>query len=898
MKIKNLHEQSGLGGIMSLSTKFLVAFMLFLGLSQSATAQQVTMQMVWVGSTATTADFDILLSNTSSNGATLKFNSIIVRGNHAANLLQGGTGTITWAPLNNNTNPEWNNGTAQWPNVASCPYTAGSRLLNYGSSTAFFTSANAPTIPTGTPVNIGRFRMKVTGGTWVSNSQFGFTFATTAGVVCYINGSPTTSSILATQGTSINRIAPASQTLNAPSGSTASVLSGNATICNGTSTNLSVAITGGTPPYTVVYSNGTSNFTVSDYTSGSAFSVTPSATTTYTLVSVTDNGSNVGTGNTGSALVTVNQPTSNTTTATACDSYIWEGPLGDGNTYTTSQNGITHTSTNVAGCTHTETLNLTINQSPNAGTNGSLTICSGTTVTSSELFGQLGGLPQAGGTWSPALAGEGIYTYTVTGISPCENATATVTVTTQSQPNAGTNGVYTICSGTNITLAQLHAAITGEDEGGTWSPALGGAGIYTYTVPATSPCTTADTSVVVVSAVSCQAAQLSNCGNSPVLTSVNTRIFAGNTVTQSTKYRYRVAVSTAPTTYFYAETTYPSFRLTDVVGLFPTYGTTYNVDIQNEFLISGNTVTSAYGPMCTVTTQVVANIVVPTNQCNQTLAAINSKIYVNGVTGATMYTYRIAKASAPTTYSYIETPYSNFRLTNPPTSGNVAIEHNTLYLLAVSVTTASGASNFNGECNITTPAGPMTTIQGSQCGDDDSPYVIPTSSTKVYTGNLVSGATYTFRLEQYDGNVLVDTNYATSPINYFYTNMFTGTNSLLPATKYHVYVAINFYGEGEYDHDCVIQTPAALKNEEMISSFKAMAYPNPFANNFMIDVKSSSESAVNLKVYDMIGRLIDQRDVRVSDLETTTIGDNYPSGVYNVVVSQENSVQTVRVVKR
>ena len=324
----------------------------------------------------------------------------------------------------------------------------------------------------------------------------------------------------------------------------------------------------------------------------------------------------------------------------------------------------------------------------------------------------------------------------------------------------------------------------------------------------------------------------------------------------------------------------------------------YNVDIQNEFLIGGNTVTSSYGQMCSVSTQAVTAVTVPTNQCGQTLAAVNSRIYVNGVTGATSYSYRIAKQSAPTTYAYIDTPYSNFRLTNPFTSGNVAIEHNTVYLVAVSVTTANGSSNYNGECLITTPAGPVTTLQGSQCGDDDAPYVIPTKSTKVYADNLVSGATYTFKLEQYSGATLVATKYATSPINYFDCNMFTGINSLLPSTNYHVYVAINFYGEGEFDHDCVIRTPAALKNDEMVNKFKAVAYPNPFADNFMIDVKSSSQSSVNLKVYDMIGRLIDQKDVRVSDLETTTIGNNYPSGVYNVVVSQENSVQTVRVVKR
>ncbi|WP_298223862.1 YDG domain-containing protein, partial [Flavobacterium sp.] len=90
---------------------------------------------------------------------------------------------------------------------------------------------------------------------------------------------------------------------------TASVISGSATICAGASTNLSVAVTGGTAPFTVVYTDGTTNFTASGYVSGTSIAVTPASTTTYTLVSVTDANTLVGTGNTGAAVVTVNSPT-------------------------------------------------------------------------------------------------------------------------------------------------------------------------------------------------------------------------------------------------------------------------------------------------------------------------------------------------------------------------------------------------------------------------------------------------------------------------------------------------------------------------------------------------------------------------------------------------------------
>jgi len=69
---------------------------------------------------------------------------------------------------------------------------------------------------------------------------------------------------------------------------------GNATICNGGSTTLAVNAGGGFGPYTVQYSDGTTTFTVNNYTSGDsgdqAITVYPTTTKTYHLVSVTFGG--------------------------------------------------------------------------------------------------------------------------------------------------------------------------------------------------------------------------------------------------------------------------------------------------------------------------------------------------------------------------------------------------------------------------------------------------------------------------------------------------------------------------------------------------------------------------------------------------------------------------------
>ncbi|WP_380081176.1 beta strand repeat-containing protein [Euzebyella saccharophila] len=204
------------------------------------------------------------------------------------------------------------------------------------------------------------------------------------------------------------------------------------------------------------------------------------------------------------------------------------GSPDTGGTWTKNPSGsYTYSITGTAPCSSTSeaTVFITEQASPNAGTDGTLTICEGETVTEAQLFAQLGNSPDTGGTWSPALAGAGTYTYTVVATSPCSvDDTSEVVVTEQAAPNAGTDGTLTICEGEIVTEAQLFAQLgNSPDSGGTWSPALAGAGTYTYTVAATSPCTVDETSEVVVTAQA-----VPNAGTDGTLT-----ICDGETVTEA-----------------------------------------------------------------------------------------------------------------------------------------------------------------------------------------------------------------------------------------------------------------------------------------------------------------------------------------------------------------------------
>lgn len=185
------------------------------------------------------------------------------------------------------------------------------------------------------------------------------------------------------------------------------------------------------------------------------------------------------------------------------------------------------------------TVEVTVVQQPDPGTNGSLTICSDAGPV--DLFTLLGGTPEPGGTWTgpggtshtgiyqPATQFSGTYTYTVAGNTPCADASAVVQVVRVIAPRAGTDGTITVCS-TNGPF-NLITVLGGNPQGsGTWfgpgmiavgpafTPGTSTPGLYTYVVPGTAPCVN-DTSRVTVNVN--QAANAGNNGSITVCSSMD-----------------------------------------------------------------------------------------------------------------------------------------------------------------------------------------------------------------------------------------------------------------------------------------------------------------------------------------------------------------------------------------
>ncbi|MFI0425640.1 MAG: T9SS type A sorting domain-containing protein [Flavobacterium sp.] len=131
--------------------------------------------------------------------------------------------------------------------------------------------------------------------------------------------------------------------------------------------------------------------------------------------------------------VTINVPTSNSTTASACDSYIWSV---DGLTYTASGT-YTNISTNAQGCTHTETLNLTITPSTSNSTTAS--------ACDSYVWAVDGATYTASGTYTNVV---GCHTETLNlTINPLPNNATTQSGDTLTATETGATYQWVLCDG-------------------------------------------------------------------------------------------------------------------------------------------------------------------------------------------------------------------------------------------------------------------------------------------------------------------------------------------------------------------------------------------------------------------------------------------------------------------
>lgn len=156
---------------------------------------------------------------------------------------------------------------------------AGTTNVSVGDYTTLILSVNPALTTTGYPFNWTQYTATVSGVTGTVPGRFAFRYFVTNG------GS----------GANSDNIGVDQVEYSTPSSAN----------CPNVTSNLKIDVTGGVGPYTVVYSNGTTQTTINNYVSGSNIQVSPAVTTTYTIVSVTGANGCTAPANTSSTVLTI-----------------------------------------------------------------------------------------------------------------------------------------------------------------------------------------------------------------------------------------------------------------------------------------------------------------------------------------------------------------------------------------------------------------------------------------------------------------------------------------------------------------------------------------------------------------------------------------------------------------
>jgi hypothetical protein len=328
--------------------------------------------------------------------------------------------------------------------------------------------------------------------------------------------------------------------------------------------------------------------------------------------------------------------------------------------------------------------------------------------------------------------------------------------------------------------------------------------------------------------------------------------------------------------------TTPHFQFSELVGW--QFGTTYTVSC--ELQVNG-VWAGYYGPTCTISTPevVVAGLSQIVSPACNTVVRPNTIIATTSLDGVTSYSFEITNTtpgySGTNPVQTLNKTINWFRLNQLP-----EYVYGSTYSVRVAIrTTATGAYGaFGPACTFST-----TTPVIAQC------------ATTVNAGSLIS-STSLGGVTQYSYVVTnlsddsVQTITRTMP--HFPTSLITGYSS---TTTYTVSVSVTSTGvQSPYTEPCEINAsaPAArLVDTTSTSELKVQGFPNPFTNNFTLEITKASEDKVAVMVYDMIGKLLDRVEVNATD-NTLELGANYPAGVYNVIVSQRDSVKSIRMIKR
>ncbi len=595
---------------------------------------------------------------------------------------------------------------------------------------------------------------------------------------------------------------------------------------------------------------------------------------------------------------------------------------------------------NAGICATTKTVTITVNPILTPIFASVEPICSGASLTALPTVSGNGII----GTWSPILNNTATTTYTFTPNAGLCATTKTQTITVHPNVIPTFASITPICSGAN--LASLPTT-SNNGISGTWSPPLSNTVTTNYTFIATSlPCATTTLSVTVIPSItyyadadadgygnalvaqfSCTGKPIGYVSNSLDCNDINAAVHPGaieicgdgidndcNGLVDETcfteikpiywnttlaaldanilavpfpgaeMYRFEVKDGTTTIgTYDISSANPNNFAL----AKFPviTYNTTYSIRVAIK--IGG--VWGGYGnshnvktPLLSASTVLITKIL--NTFCGTTLVTLDTKIPTTPVAAATGYRFEITKGGVITVYN---SSLYLFRLSD---AGVAA--YGTTYSIRVAAQVNGVYGNYGASCNVTTPALtvnniPTTTVLPSICGT-----TLAAIDTKIGATPVYAATGYRFEITKGGLTMVYDSptyNFKLAQTSILVAN--SATYAIRVAAKIGLFC-------GNYGASCNVTTPAAPSVRLKAKLFEVSVYPNPFDSAFNLNLETPSNEAVTIAIYDMMGKLVETHQINPTQVVNLKIGSNFLAGIYNVIVSQANEMQAIRLIKK
>jgi hypothetical protein len=640
--------------------------------------------------------------------------------------------------------------------------------------------------------------------------------------------------------------------------------------------------------------------------------------------------------------LTINNSTSSSESQTACGSYTW---AVDGNTYTTSGT-YTYVGTNASGCVDTKTLNLTINNTTITTQPASTFICGavGSTASVSVETSATGATYQ----WqyrvvTAAIPNPTWLTIPSTNLAYSGSTTATLGITrvSTSSPAAGTQYRVVVtgeCGSVTSDAASLTIISAAKAGKITSLASVCLAGDITFTL-----------SGYVGTSIQWQSSPISTTAapgiftnidgaTSPVLTVTNAsttmdksyRVVVFNSCNNTSVMTATKTIKVDPTSVGGTATGGGTVCSAGGSGTLKIAGHTgkvqweYSLDGGNTYADAPNATTassvsgfSTTSTASTAATYLVTNITVPVQFRARITSGLCSSAYSN------VLSYTLADApTAGSIASAASAPLCPATGTSLTISGNVGtVQWQKSTNGGLTWANVVGTTTYNtGNLAATASYRAMVSIGGT-CGSLPTNVVVvtvklkPVAKAPVANVTAPTGATTATAIctnaaitkvltiaAGYVGTIQWQsstdgTNYGDiigqTGVSYTVTNPVVGANYYRAKFSNGCTEVIGL-SKIVYYKDCGAKTAEPVVG----SPFAVVAYPNPYNENFNLSLTTTSEERVGIVVYDMTGRLIDQREVSADQVSEQQIGNRYPTGVYNVIVTQGKEVKTLRVIKR